>query len=183
MMRMMKRMAALLAAALALALLGGCDGIQDQMTDYDELVRKTLAREYSFTADVAYSGSEATVYVVKTGIGDLQVDFLAPESMEGLSVTAVGDTLTVRFRGMEVDTSAYALPAQSALSLLREVLGGEKGKLDIRVDGDTVTAGGSILLTSYDLVFDKETMKLTQALIPSVEGVAKITEFDFLDEG
>lgn len=179
-MGMMKRTAALLAAAM-LALLGGCEKLQEQMTDYDQLVRDTLAREYSFTADVAYSGTEATVYVVKTGVGDLQVDFLAPESMEGLSVAAVGDDLTARFRGMEVDTSAYALPAQSVLSLLREVLSGEKDKLDIRADDGTVTASGSILLTNYDLVFDKETMELKQVLIPSAEGRAEISEFDFLD--
>lgn len=179
---MKKRIAALLAAA-ALALLGGCDKLQEQMTDYDQLVRDTLAREYSFTADVAYSGTEATVYVVKTGVGDLQVDFLAPASMEGLSVTAMGDVLSARFRGMEVDISAYALPAQSVLPLLREVLSGEKDKLDIRVDDGTVTASGSILLTNYDLVFNKETMELRQVLIPSVDGAANITEFDFLDEG
>lgn len=178
---MMKRIAAFLAAA-ALALLGGCDKLQEQMTDYDQLVRETLAREYSFTAEAAYNGAEATVYVVKTGVGDLQVDFLAPASMEGLSVTAVGDDLTARFRGMEVDISAYALPAQSVLALLREVLDGEKGKLDIRVGDDTVTASGSILLAGYDLVFDKETMELRQVLIPSVDGTADITEFDFLDE-
>lgn len=181
-MGMMKRMAAVL-AAMGLALLGGCDKLQEQMTDYDRLVRDTLAREYSFTADVAYSGTEATVYVVKTGVGDLQVDFLAPASMEGLSVTAIGDALSARFRGMEVDISAYALPAQSVLSLLREVLSGEKDKLDISAGDDTVTASGSILLTSYDLVFDKETMELREVLIPSAEGVANITEFDFLDEG
>lgn len=177
---MMKRIAAFLAAAV-LALLGGCDKLQEQMTDYDQLVRDTLAREYSFTAEIAYNGTDATVYVVKTGVGDLQVDFLAPESMEGLSVTAIGDALTARFRGMEVDISSYALPAQSVLVLLREVLSGEKEKLNVRTDEDTVTASGSILLTNYDLIFDKATMELRQVLIPSVDGVADITEFDFLD--
>jgi len=177
----MKRIAALLAAA-ALALLGGCDKLQQQMTDYDRLVRETLAREYSFTADVAYNGTDATIQVVKTGEGDLQVDITAPESMEGLSITAVGDDLTVLFRGMEVDISAYALPAQSVLTLLREVLTGEKGKLDIQVDDETVTASGSILLTNYDLVFEKDTMKLTRVLIPSVDGEADISGFTFLDE-
>lgn len=180
MMGMMRRLAALLAAA-ALALLGGCEQLQEQMTDYDRLVRDALAREYSFTAEVAYSGTDATVYVVKTGVGDLQVDFLAPASMEGLSVTAVGDDLTARFRGMEVDISAYALPAQSVLSLLREILSGDKDKLDVRAGDETVTASGSILLTNYDLIFDKETMELRQVLIPSVEGKADISEFDFLD--
>lgn len=177
---MIKRIAALLAAA-ALALVGGCDKLQEQMTDYDQLVRETLAREYSFTAQAAYNGTEATVYVVKTGVGDLQVDFLAPASMEGLSVTAVGEELIARFRGMEVDISAYALPAQSVLALLREVLKGEKGKLTIQTDDETVTASGSILLTGYDLVFDKETMELRKILIPSVDGTADITDFDFLD--
>lgn len=178
---MMKRIAAFLAAA-ALALLGGCDKLQEQMTDYDQLVRQTLAREYSFTADVAYNGTDAAVYVVKTGVGDLQVDFTAPAAMEGLSVTAVGDVLTARFRGMEVDISAYALPAQSVLVLLREVLSGEKGKLDIRTDDDTVTASGSILLTNYDLIFEKDTMKLQRVLIPSADGEADISDFNFLDE-
>lgn len=181
---MKKRIAAFLAAAVLslLGCLGGCDKLREQMTDYDQLVRDTLAREYSFTADIAYNGTDATVYVVKTGVGDLQVDFLAPAAMEGLSVTAVGDALTARFRGMEVDISAYALPAQSVLVLLREVLSGEKEKLVTRADEDSVTASGSILLTSFDLIFDKDTMKLRQVLIPSVEGVADITEFDFLDE-
>lgn len=177
---MVKRMAALLAAAV-LSLLGGCDRLREQMTDYDQLVRDTLARDYSFTADIAYSGTGATVYVVKTGVGDLQVDFLAPAAMEGLSVTAVGEELTARFRGMEVDISAYALPAQSVLVLLREVLSGEKEKLDVTADDQTVTASGSILLTNFDLVFDKETMELRRVLIPSVEGTADITEFDFLN--
>ncbi len=81
-----------------------------------------------------------------------------------------------------MDISAYVIPAQSALTLLREVLAGEKpAKLDIQEDDQTVTASGSILLTSYDLTFDKETMALTRILIPSVEGDAEITDFVFLD--
>lgn len=178
---MLKRIAAFVAAA-ALALLGGCDKLQEQMTDYDQLVRETLAREYSFTADVAYNGTDATVRVVKTGAGDLQLDFTAPAAMEGLTVTAQGEELSVQFRGMEVDVSAYALPAQSVLTLLREVLAGEKGKLDIQTDNKTVTASGSILLTSYDLIFEKDTMKLQRVLIPSVDGEADISDFTFLDE-
>lgn len=179
----MKKRIAALAAAAALAWMGGCDSLQEQMTDYDALVRETLAREYSFTAEVAYNGTDATVQVVKTGAGDLQLDFTAPPSMEGLSVTAEGEELTVRFRGMEVDISAYAIPAQSVLTLLREVLAGEKpAKLDIQADDETVTASGSILLTSYDLTFDKETMALTRILIPSVEGEADISDFTFLDQ-
>lgn len=177
----MKKRLAALAAAVALCLAAGCDDL-GQRVDYDAMVRETLAREYSFTADVAYNGTSATVQVKKTGAGDLQLDFTAPPSMEGLSVTAAGEDLTVRFRGMEVDISAYAIPAQSALTLLREVLAGEKpAKLDIQEDDQTVTASGSILLTSYDLTFDKETMALTRILIPSVEGDAEITDFVFLD--
>lgn len=178
---MRKRIAALLAAA-ALALLGGCDNLQEQMMDYQQKVKETLAREYSFTADVAYNGTDATVQVVKTGAGDLRLDITAPPSMEGLSITAQGDDLAVQFRGMAVDISAYALPAQSVLTLLREVLAGEKGDLDIQLGEDTVTASGSILLTSYDLEFDRETMALRRVLIPSVEGEAVISDFTFLDE-
>ena len=89
----------------------------------------------------------------------------------------------MRFRGMEVDLSAYAIPTQSLMTLVREVLTGEKsGKLTVEAEEDTVTASGSILLTTYQLVFDKETMALEKIVIPSVEGEAIITDFRFLDE-
>lgn len=169
--------------AALLLLLTGCRGIGGPVVDYDALVRETLAREYTMTADIAYDGTTATVALTKTGEADLEAVFSAPEVLEGLTVTAVGDTVAVRYRGMDLDLSAYAIPTQSLTALLREVLTGEKeGKLTVEVADDTVTASGSILLTTYQLLFDKETMALKQVLIPSVEGTADITDFRFLDE-
>ena len=173
----------LAALAALLVLLAGCRGIGGPGVDYDALVRQTLAREYSFTAEASYSGTTATLQLTKTGEADLQADFTAPEALNGLSVTAAGEALTVRFRGMEVDLSAYAIPTQSLMTLVREVLTGEKsGKLTVEAEEDTVTASGSILLTTYQLIFDKETMALEKIVIPSVEGEAIITDFRFLDE-
>ncbi len=173
----------LAALAALLLLLAGCRGMGGPGVDYDALVRQTLAREYSFTAEASYSGTTATLQLTKTGEADLQADFTAPEALNGLSVTAAGEALTVRFRGMEVDLSAYAIPTQSLMTLVREVLTGEKsGKLTVEAEEDTVTASGSILLTTYQLVFDKETMALEKIVIPSVEGEAIITDFRFLDE-
>ena len=173
----------LAALAALLLLLAGCRGMGGSGVDYDALVRQTLAREYSFTAEAAYSGTTATLQLTKTGEAVLQADFTAPEALNGLSVTAAGEALTVRFRGMEVDLSAYAIPTQSLMTLVREVLTGEKsGKLTVEAEEDTVTASGSILLTTYQLIFDKETMALEKIVIPSVEGEAIITDFRFLDE-
>ncbi len=173
----------LAALTALLLLLAGCRGMGGPGVDYDALVRQTLAREYSFTAEASYSGTTATLQLTKTGEADLQADFTAPEALNGLSVTAAGEALTVRFRGMEVDLSAYAIPTQSLMTLVREVLTGEKsGKLTVEAEEDTVTASGSILLTTYQLVFDKETMALEKIVIPSVEGEAIITDFRFLDE-
>ena len=173
----------LAALAALLLLLAGGRGRGGPGVDYDALVRQTLAREYSFTAEAAYSGTTATLQLTKTGEADLQADFTAPEALNGLSVTAAGEALTVRFRGMEVDLSAYAIPTQSLMTLVREVLTGEKsGKLTVEAEEDTVTASGSILLTTYQLIFDKETMALEKIVIPSVEGEAIITDFRFLDE-
>lgn len=173
----------LAALTALLLLLAGCRGMGGPGVDYDALVRQTLAREYSFTAEAAYSGTTATLQLTKTGEADLQADFIAPEALNGLSVTAAGEALTVRFRGMEVDLSAYAIPTQSLMTLVREVLTGEKsGKLTVEAEEDTVTASGSILLTTYQLVFDKETMALEKIVIPSVEGETTITDFRFLDE-
>ena len=112
----------LAALAALLLLLAGCRGMGGPGVDYDALVRQTLAREYSFTAEAAYSGTTATLQLTKTGEADLQADFTAPEALNGLSVTAAGEALTVRFRGMEVDLSAYAIPTQSLMTLVREVL-------------------------------------------------------------
>ena len=173
----------LAALTALLLLLAGCRGMGGPGVDYDALVRQTLAREYSFTAEAAYSGTTATLQLTKTGEADLQADFTAPEALNGLSVMAAGEALTVRFRGMEVDLSAYAIPTQSLMTLVREVLTGEKsGKLTVEAEEDTVTASGSILLTTYQLIFDKETMALEKIVIPSVEGEAIITDFRFLDE-
>lgn len=169
--------------AALLLLLAGCRGIGRPAVDYDALVRETLAREYTMTADIAYGGTGAVVTLTKTGEADLEAVFSAPEVLAGLTVTAVGERVAVRYRGMDVDLSAYAVPTQSLTTLLREVLTGEKeGRLTVEAAGDTVTASGSILLTTYQLIFDKETMALRQVLIPSVEGTADITDFRFLDE-
>lgn len=171
------------AALLALLMLAGCRGVGRQSVDYAALVRETLARDYAFTAQAAYSGSSATVAVEKTGEADLRADFTQPEVLAGLTVTAAGDTVSVSYRGMEVDLSAYGVPTQSLMTLLREVLTGDKeGRLEVEVSEEEVTASGSILLTTYQLVFDKETMALKKILIPSVEGEAEISDFRFLDE-
>lgn len=177
----MKRWIAVLAAVLVL--LAGCAKLREQTTDYDALVKETLAREYTFTAQMTYDGTEAEAQVTKTGAADIAAEFSAPEALSGLTVTAVGEEIKVQFRGMDVDLSPYTLPTQSVLTLLREVLTGEKsGKLTTRVEEETVTASGSILLTTYEIVFDKETMEVREVRIPSIDGVVKISDFTFTSE-
>ena len=64
------------------------------------------------------------------------------------------------------------------------MLTGEKaGKLTTQVDEETVTASGSILLTTYEIVFDKETMAVEQVRIPSIQGEVLIHDFTFTSEG
>ena len=117
-------------------------------------------------------------------MADIQAEFSAPSSLEGLVVTTTGEEIQVTFRGAAVDLSPYTLPTQSALTLLREVLTGEKaGKLTTQVDEETVTASGSILLTTYEIVFDKETMAVEQVRIPSIQGEVLIHDFTFTSEG
>ena len=170
----------LLAAAMAL---GGCGKVKERMTDYDSLVKESLGRAYSFTAEFAYDGGTAAAQVTKTGEADVRLDFTAPETLDGLSVSAGGEEILVEYRGMEVDLSAYGLPTQSILTLLREVLTGEKeGKLTTEVGEDTVTASGTIILTTYQIVFDKETMEIRKILIPSVDGEVAVTDFTYLEE-
>ena len=57
----------LAALTALLLLLAGCRGMGGPGVDYDALVRQTLAREYSFTAEAAYSGTTATLQLTKTG--------------------------------------------------------------------------------------------------------------------
>ena len=42
-------------------------------------------------------------------------------------------------------------------------------------------ASGSILLTTYEIVFDKETMEVQEVRIPSLDGVVEISDFSFTD--
>lgn len=163
-------------------LLGGCGKLREQ-TDYDALVKETLAREYTFQAEMTYDNTQAAAFITKTGAADVTAEFSAPEALAGLTVAAAGEEIKVQFRGMDVDLSPYTLPTQSVLTLLREVLTGEKeGKLTTTVEEDTVTASGSILLTTYEIVFDKETMEVREVRIPSLDGVVKVSEFAFTDE-
>lgn len=168
------------ALAALLLLLGGCGRLREQMTDYEAQVKETLAREYTFTGKMTYDGTEAEARFVKTGVSDITAEFSAPEALAGLVVTTAGEEVKVQFRGMDVDLSAYTLPTQSALTLLREILTGEKsGKLTVKAEEETVVASGSILLTTYEIVFDKETMEVRQVRIPSLDGVVEISDFTF----
>ncbi len=176
----MKRWIAALAALLLLV--GGCGKLRDQVTDYDALVKETLAREYAFTGKMTYDGTQAEAKFTKTGAADITAEFSAPEALSGLVVTTAGEEVKVQFRGMDVDLSAYTLPTQSALTLLREILTGEKaGKLTVKAEEKQLVASGSILLTTYEIVFDKETMEVQEVRIPSLDGVVEISDFSFTD--
>ncbi len=168
------------ALAALLLLLGGCGKLGGQSEDYDALVKETLAREYSFTGKMTYDGTEAEAKFVKTGVSDITAEFSAPEALAGLTVVTAGEEVKVQFRGMDVDLSAYTLPTQSALALLREILTGEKsGKLTVKAEEETLVASGSILLTTYEIVFDKETMEVREVRIPSLDGVVEVSDFVF----
>ena len=170
------------ALAALLLLLGGCGKLGGQSEDYDALVKETLAREYSFTGKMTYDGTEAEAKFVKTGVSDITAEFSAPEALAGLTVVTAGEEVKVQFRGMDVDLSAYTLPTQSALTLLREILTGEKaGKLTVKAEEEQLVASGSILLTTYEIVFDKETMEVQEVRIPSLDGVVEISDFSFTD--
>ena len=80
----MKRWIAALAALLLLV--GGCGKLRDQVTDYDALVKETLAREYAFTGKMTYDGTQAEAKFTKTGAADITAEFSAPEALSGLVV-------------------------------------------------------------------------------------------------
>ena len=94
---------------------------------------------------------------------------------------AVGEMRRLNDSIKDVKISAQISHLEVTTGKIIDAVVEKPAKLDIQEDDQTVTASGSILLTSYDLTFDKETMALTRILIPSVEGDAEITDFVFLD--
>ena len=167
---------------LGVLLAAGCAGAGEPPADYAALARESLGREYAFSASFAYGGETAEARVEKTGEADLRLEFTAPELLEGLVVSAAGEEVRVEYRGAEVDLSAYDLPTQSILFLLREVLTGG-GELSVTEGEETVTLSGASVVASYELDFDRETMELREIRIPSVDGVVAVSDFAFLDEG
>ena len=99
------------------------------------------------------------------------------------------------FAGMEVlqrEVSGQELPDRFRLEGVylcvedigeeREILTGEKaGKLTVKAEEEQLVASGSILLTTYEIVFDKETMEVQEVRIPSLDGVVEISDFSFTD--
>lgn len=178
----MKRTMALWMAGMLLFLTAGCQQIQERTTDYQQLVKDTLAREYSFTAEMRYGNTTAIGTVKKTGTSDLRVEFTDPEPLKGLVVASQGDQIRAEYFGMELDLTSFEIPTQSILNLLREVLAVEHPEgLDVKVEEDTVVASGSIMIASYEIIFQKETMAIEKVTVPSADAELLASDFTFLE--
>ncbi len=178
----MKRILSVLAAAALLVSMAGCRQVKDMTTDYKKLVRDTLAREYSFDAEMSYSGTTAVGHIQKTGETDIRVEFSAPAAFQGLVVSTKGEEIQAEYLGMELDLSVFEIPTQSVLTLLREVLAApQPDNITVEVGEDTVTASGSIIIASYEIVFDKETMAIRSISVPSADAQLIVSNFVFDD--
>ena len=172
---------ALAAMLLLTLLLGGCAG-GAKNADYKQAVRDTLARSYTFTADIAYGEETASAVIQKTGKTDLSISFTAPEILSGLTVVTAGETLTASYRGVELDLSAYNIPSQSVISVLETVLAAEPSdNLEVTEQNGVLTARGTLVIASYEIDFDQETMAIKAVRVPSIDGTLTVSEFTFDD--
>lgn len=179
----MKRGFKLLALGLCLALaLTGCQKLKDSVVDHKALVKETLARSYTFDAEITYSGTTVLGQIEKTKEADLTITFAEPAAFNGLVVTVQGEEVRAQYLGMELDLSVFEIPTQAVPTLVREVLtGGQADKMTVQVEEDTVVASGSILIAAYDIVFDKDTMAICSISVPSADAELVASNFTFTD--
>ena len=86
------------------------------------------------------------------------------------------------YKRQELDLTSFEIPTQSILNLLREVLAVEHPEgLDVKVEEDTVIASGSIMIASYEITFQKETMAIEKVTVPSADAELLASNFTFLE--
>ena len=176
---MLKRCTALFCCLFCI-LCAGCSSVRDAATDYGALARETLAKNYSFKAHIAWEDMTADADLAKSSPTDIQVDFTAPETLEGLSAVFGESQVKVFYRGMEMDLGEYDIPAQSILPVLWELLSADSSlSLTAETGEETVTAKGSLYVTAFEITFEKETMKIQNISIPDLGAQVTMTEFEF----
>lgn len=108
--------------------------------------RYKIGSSGSFTGVIASEELAEEVSLSVQWEGDqMQLDFTAPEDLDGLNVTFQGTSVEVRYREMKLPLLAEEIPEQSVLSALRNTLleGGQR-LTDARWDGQRLLAEGTV---------------------------------------
>ena len=83
---------------------------------------------------------------------------------------------------MELDLSTYNIPSQSVISVLETVLAAEPSdNLEVTEQNGVLTARGTLVIASYEIDFDQETMAIKAVRVPSIDGTLTVSEFAFDD--
>ena len=161
--------------ALALALL--LTGCGEKKPDPMETAVQWFGSSGSFTGVIASEELAEEVSLSVQWEGDqMQLDFTAPEDLDGLNVTFQGTSVEVRYREMKLPLLAEEIPEQSVRSALRDTLleGGQR-LTDARWDGQRLLAEGTVGLEPVELCWEGEPLQLRAIAFPAGGTVVTVT--------
>lgn len=138
-----------------------------------------LGTVFSCEGDISLGELELSVSLIKNGEQNYSVKLLKPKEVAGFEFIFKGDTVSLRFLGLEMGLPEGIAPSSSAVSSLiwvLEQLSGNEQLIGTLV-GDAIRVNGTGAMGSYSASFVTKPKKVVTVEIPESEFKAVIHSF------
>lgn len=129
-----------LVCAVSLALLTSCGEKREAVKP------EALSEDFDKTAVITLDGSSYTAEFRRGGADIWECEFVEPETIAGLKLTASGEVCKIEFKGLDYTVQRDDLPEYGVMPLITECLDSLIAGRDISCvkDGKTVTEKGMV---------------------------------------
>ena len=160
----------------ALLLFCGCER-RLTTEEYRQRIFETLRGDYTLSGTLTFCGTPIQIQAEKSG-QTCRIFFAEPSPFDGLTLWMEGETTTLTMGELTMTLPTDALPGQGVPAVLRLLLtGGMPEELRIRVEGETVTAEGSVMLNAYRMTFDEKTLALRSLELSTLDTTLTASAF------
>ena len=129
--------------ALCLLLLTGCMHRQKS----SETLRQNLLSPFEMTGTLAAGGQSCTLHIARPALGQFTIEYLAPETLHGLTVAWAGEALTFRYAGMELSAELPHKRGAAAMLLALEQVLAQQPMTRATEAGETTSFGALTVLS------------------------------------
>lgn len=177
-----KILASLFIFFVSAIMLTGCnlDKKNNSQLKSDASIQST--KPFNTQAKIEYGTLNANLNINKDKEQKYDIEFTSPETLSGMAFSVDGNRIKISYRDINMEMTTDEFFDSSVIKMLVSSLNKvtSQNGVDISINSDCITIGGSLDNGNFELILNKESMDMLSLNIPTSDFKLEFENFNFI---